>query len=112
MVDPNNTASAVWADTAYRSGANEAYLASIGKTSRTHRPKPKGKPMPKHTTRANALKSKVRAPIEHVFADQKQRMGLIIRTIGLVRAKTKIGLVNIAYNMRRLVWLNTRTAPG
>ena len=112
LVDRDNTAADVWADTAYRSRANEAFLAGIGKISRIHRSKPRGKPMPKHTARANARKSKVRARIEHVFAEQKQLMGLIIRTIGLARARTKIGLVNIAFNMRRLTWLNTRTVPG
>ena len=30
LIDPNNTASDVWADTAYRSRANENYLRSIG----------------------------------------------------------------------------------
>jgi hypothetical protein len=31
--------------------------------------------------------------------------GRIVRTIGLVRAKAKIGLANLAYNIRRLVTL-------
>ena len=100
------------ADTADRSQANEAYLAGLGKVSRIHRKKPPGKPMPRLTARANRRKSTIRARVEHVFADQKDRMGLIIRTIGLARAKAKIGLANIAYNMRRLVWLDARTASG
>ena len=37
LVDPTNTASVVWADTAYRSAANEAYLADHGKRSQIHR---------------------------------------------------------------------------
>ena len=82
LVDPTNTASDVWADTAYRSKANEAFLANRSKVSRIHRKKPAGKPMPKRTARANARKSKVRARIEHVFAHQKERMGLFIRSIG------------------------------
>jgi IS5 family transposase len=41
--------------------------------------------------------------VEHVFAYQKGPMALAIRTIGIVRAKAKIGLANIAYNMHRLV---------
>jgi len=32
-------------------------------------------------------------------------MDLFIRTIGLARAHTKIGLANLAYNMKRLIWL-------
>ena len=54
----------------------------------------------------------VRSAIEHVFAHQKGLMGLIIRTIGLARARVKIGLANLAYNMRRFVWLQGRSAPG
>jgi transposase, IS5 family len=48
----------------------------------------------------------VRAHIEHVFAEQKHRMGLFVRTIGLARATIKIGLANLVHNMRRLLWLN------
>jgi len=33
-------------------------------------------------------------------------MGLFIRTIGLARATTKIGLANLVYNIKRMVWLN------
>ena len=53
----------------------------------------------------------VRAHIEHVFAEQKGRMGLFVRTIGLARATTKIGLANLVHNMRRLLWLQRQTAP-
>ena len=37
--------------------------------------------------------------------------GLVVRTIGLARATTKITLANLAYNMRRLVWLEGRATP-
>ena len=37
--------------------------------------------------------------------------GRIIRTIGEVRARAKIGLQNLVYNVRRLVILE-RTAPA
>jgi len=96
-------ATGVWADSAYRSRKNEAWLSQHGLVSHIHRKKPKGRPMPDHIRRGNATRSKVRAFVEHVFADQKHRMGMKIRTIGLARAKIKIGLCNIAYNMRRLI---------
>lgn len=112
LVDRSNFASDVWADTAYRSGENERYLKAIGKVSRIHRKKPKGKPMPRRTARANAAKSAVRSRVEHVFAEQKARMKLVVRTIGIARARTKIGLTNLAYNMKRLVWLQGITAPA
>ena len=52
--------------------------------------------MPAAVARANAQKSKVRAKVEHVFAHQKARMGLFVRTIGIARAMATIALVNMA----------------
>ncbi len=68
--------------------------------------------MPERTARANAAKSKVRARVEHVFAKQKEQMGLLIRTIGIKRAEAKITLANRAYNMHRLVFHERRAAMG
>lgn len=112
LVTTDNTASDVWADTAYGSKKNEAWLERKGRTSRIHRRKPKGRPMPKRTVRANARKSAVRAAVEHVFAHQKDRMGLFIRTIGIKRAEAKIGLANPAYNFQRLIFHERRPATG
>jgi IS5 family transposase len=112
LLDGDNTASDVWADTAYRSAKNEAMVEARGLVSRIHRKKPKGRPMPRRTRRANAAKSAVRSAVEHVFARQKGPMALVVRTIGIARARVKIGLANLAYNMRRLVWLSGRSAPA
>ena len=111
LLDRTNTASQVWADTAYRSRANETTMAETGFVSRLHRTKPKGKPMPQPTRRANARKSAVRSRIEHVFAEQKSRMGLFIRTVGIARARVEIGLANLVFNIKRLIWLE-KTAPA
>ena len=112
LIDPTNTASDVWADTAYRSKTNEDFLNDRGKRSQIHRRKPAGKPMPKRTARANARKSKVRATVEHVFAQQKARMKLAIRSIGIKRAEATITMANIAYNLGRWRWRKGRTAPA
>lgn len=32
-------------------------------------------------------------------------MALVIRTVGLARARVKIGLADLVYNMRRMIWL-------
>ena len=127
LIDPTNTASDVWADTAYRSQANEDFLADCGKTSRIHRKKSPGKPMPKrtalsalptsrrgigHSPMANARKSAVRAGVEHVFAQQKDRMKLFIRSIGIKRAEATIVMANIAYNLGRWRWWQGRAASA
>lgn len=107
---PGSGRGVVRADTAYRSKVNEEWLAARGLTSRIHRKMPKGRPMPEHIRRGNATRSWVRSAVEHVFAQQKARMGLFIRTIGIERARAKVGLVNIAYNMARLVFHQQRRA--
>ena len=112
VVTGDNTASDVWADTAYRSRSNEAWLRSAGRVSRVHRKKPRGRPMPARTARANAAKSTIRARIEHVFARQKDQMALFIRTIGIARAETKITLANLVYNIDRLIFHEQRAAIG
>jgi hypothetical protein len=37
-------------------------------------------------------------------------MGLVVRTIGLARARVKIGLANLFTNMRRMIWLTQNAA--
>ncbi len=64
--------------------------------------------MPDHIRRGNATKSRVRSAVEHVFAQQKDRMGLFIRTMGLERATAKLRLVSIAYNIKRLTFHERR----
>lgn len=54
----------------------------------------------------------MRRLIEHVFAAEKRRMGLVVRCIGLARATARITLANLAYSMRGLVWTEGRGAPA
>jgi transposase, IS5 family len=110
VLNKSNTGSTVWADTAYRSKKNETWLEKNGYVSDIHYKKPKGRPMSEATLRANGRRSKIRAFVEHVFAHQKSRMGLFVRTIGIARARTKIGMANLAYNLTRFVWHQGRTA--
>jgi transposase, IS5 family len=106
LLDRSNTGSNVWADTAYRSAANERYMEHRGFVSKVHHKKPPHRDMPGRTKRSNAGKSVIRSRVEHVFADQKSRMGLFVRTVGIKRAEMKIGLSNLVYNTRRLIYLD------
>jgi IS5 family transposase len=112
VLDRSNTGSTVWADTAYRSKANEAWLERHGFISDIHSKKPKGRPLGEAMSRANVRRSRIRSFIEHVFARQKAQMNLFVRTIGMKRARVKIGMANLAYNMLRLVWHEGRRAPA
>lgn len=103
-----NTASGVWADTAYRSQANEKHLAERGLVSKIHFRRRPGHDLTPPQRKANRARSKVRSAVESIFADQKCALGLVIRTIGLARATTKIALANLTYNLRRYLWLTER----
>src|SRR3984893_4307277 len=104
FLDTSNTASDVWADSAYRSDEIEEKLAARGLKSRIHRRAYRNRKLSEAQKADNTTRSKVRARVEHVFGDQKNGMGTgIVRTIGIVRARCKIGMTNLVYNMRRFV---------
>ena len=102
LLDANNSSRDVWADSAYRSKQREAWLDAADYRSHIHRKGTRGKPLNAREKEANRKRSKVRARVEHVFAQQSNRL---VRTIGQARAEVKIGLMNMVYNMRRLAWL-------
>ncbi len=62
---------------------------------------------------ANTTRSKVRTRVEHVFGHQQSSMGgKIVRTIGIARARFKIGMTNLGYNIRRLVCARLSALTG
>jgi transposase, IS5 family len=111
VLDADNTASGVWADSAYRSQEIEEKLAERGLKSCIHRRGARGRPLSPRQQAANKTRSRVRVRVEHVFGHQETGMGRkLVRTIGLVRAKMKIGMQNLVYNMRRLITLERMAA--
>ena len=112
MVSKTNTSSGVWADTTYRSEKDEPFLAAGMFKSHIHQKRKPRQPLPDRIARANTRRSKIRAQVEHVFAGQKHRMGLVVRTIGIARATIKIGMANLVYNFQRLAWLEGRAASA
>ncbi|QBQ54104.1 transposase [Nitrosococcus wardiae] len=88
-----NTSKEVWADSAYRSEENEWMLKAGGYRNR---------PLNKRAQQSNRRKSRIRARVEPVFGSMENEMGgLFIRMIGRARAKTKIGLMNLVYHLKR-----------
>jgi IS5 family transposase len=112
LLNTANTSRDVYADSAYRSAETEAKLDKRGFNSRIHNRASRNHRLSDAQVEANRRKSKVRARIEHVFGAQENAPGgRTVRTIGVVRARIKIGLQNLIYNMRRLVFLE-RTAAA
>lgn len=102
LLDEDNSSRDVWADSAYRS---EEKLEELGKRRFRDHLQRKGckyKKLTEWEKKGNRTRSRIRSRVEHVFGVQAMRAGdLIIRTIGLIRAKAKIGLRNLAYNLDR-----------
>lgn len=112
VLDETNTDPGVWGDGAYRSKEREAELARRGFVSALHRRGHKHQALSPEQQRENRRRSRVRARVEHVFADQVHTGGRRVRTIGLSRARVAIGMANLVYNLRRWAWLAANVAPG
>jgi IS5 family transposase len=111
VLDPDNTSSEVWADSAYRSAEIKVQLAERGMKSCIHRKGARNRPLSAREEKANATRSRVRARVGHVFGHQANAMGgKFVRTVGLVRVRAKIGMQNQAYNMSRFVYLHAMAA--
>jgi hypothetical protein len=68
--------------------------------------------MPELKASANVARARVGSAIEHLIAHQKGPMNLRVCTIGIDRARTKIDMVNLVFNMCRFVWLERSPAPA
>ena len=111
LLNKANTSVDVVADSAYRSAETEAGLKARGFRSRIHVHATRNHPLSRRQEEANRKKSRLRARIEHVFGTQENSAGgRLVRTIGLVRARAKIGLQNLVYNIRRFVTLERMAA--
>lgn len=105
----------VHADSAYRSAEREANLAPQNIASQIGEKGSRGHPLSEEQKADNHKKSKVRSRVEHLFGAPAPMGGHGVRTIGLRRAKVKIGMMNLVYNMRRLVqWVRRdgKVAPA
>ena len=68
----------------------------------------KNNPLTDEQKESNRVKSRVRARVEHVFGYITRFMGgMTIRTIGITRAAREICGMNLAYNIKRVVFLVT-----
>jgi IS5 family transposase len=97
----------VYADSAYRSEAQEQRLESSGVKSMIMEKGARNKPLTAKQIQRNKRKSKVRVRVEHIFGCMTNSMnGMFIKTIGIARAKTAIGMKNLVYNLFRLTQIN------
>lgn len=102
LLDAGNTSRDVWADAAYRSEDTIEGLEAEGYREHIQRKGVRDKELTEGEKQGNRTRAKTRSRIEHVFGVQAKRAGnLIVRTVGIWRARAKIGLRNLAYNLDR-----------
>jgi IS5 family transposase len=102
LLEESNTSAAVYADSAYRSEESIHLLEKRGFRERLQRKGCKHRKLTKREQRGNKTRAKIRCRIEHVFGVMAMMAGsLMVRTVGIIRARAKIGLRNLAYNINR-----------
>ena len=62
----------------------------------------RNRPLTDEQKTSNTTTSKIRAKVEHVFGFMEQSMkGLVLKSMGIVRATGIIGLINLTCNLFR-----------
>jgi IS5 family transposase len=107
ILDKDNTGPGVWADKAYRSEAIEDLLKKRKLKNHIHRKAHRKTPLSKFQNSRNTEKSRIRARVEHIFGWMENKIGSLIRCIGQLRAATRIGLMNLVYNINRYRYLRS-----
>lgn len=103
----------LYADSAYMGEELQKMYVQKGMNSQVHEKGYKNKPLTEKQKENNKKKSKVRARVEHVFGFVENSMnGSIVRTIGIVRAQAKIGMMNLSYNISRCAQLKIKVSIG
>ena len=96
----------VYADSAYRSEALQEVCRKKNIESQIHEKGYRNNPLTKRQQQRNKKKSKTRARVEHIFGFMTNTMNeMYLRYRNFARNQTGIGLMNITYNLFRLVQL-------
>ncbi|MDD2344781.1 MAG: IS5 family transposase [Bacteroidales bacterium] len=92
----------LYADSAYTGDNQKKVIRKYRLKNKVHEKGYRGKPLTEKQKAKNKIKSKTRVRVEHVFGFMEQSMnGLVVKSIGIVRATGIIGLINLTYNLFR-----------
>lgn len=96
----------LFADAAYAGAAHAEQMESRGIVSRVHFKAHRGRALTAREERANKARSRQRARVEHIFGFITNSMGgMTVRGRSMNRNEAVIGLMNLTYNLCRLVQL-------
>jgi len=94
----------IYGDSAY-TGEEVQKCIPENVSNRIHEKGNRNHPLTKTQKNNNTAKSRIRSRVEHVFGRMQHFGGIVIRTIGIARARIQIGLLNMAYNLTRYAYL-------
>jgi len=102
LLEKSDKGQSLYADSAYTGVNQEKVIKKYRLKNKVHEKGYRGKPLTDKQKAKNKVKSKIRVRVEHVFGFMEQSMnGLVVKSVGIVRATGIIGLINLTYNMFR-----------
>jgi len=103
----------IYADSAYTGEDQETVYKKKKVINKINEKGYRNKPLTEEQKANNKEKSMTRARVEHLFGFVENSMhGSIVRTIGIARAKAKIGMINLTYNICRCTQLKIVVSMG
>ena len=113
LLTDNDKNQSLYADSAYTGEEQEKIYQNKEMINKVHEKGYRNKPLTESQIASNREKSRVRVRVEHIFGFVENSMhGSIIRTIGMARAKAKIGMMNLTYNICRTSQLKIVVTMG
>jgi len=110
LLDKQDEGQDLYADSAYTGPKQEKIYKDKKVNPKINEKGYKNKPLTEVQKKNNKEKSKIRVRVEHIFGFIENSMkGSLVRTIGIARAKVKVGLMNLTYNLFRCFQLKIST---
>ncbi len=113
LLEEKDEGQEIYADSAYTGEEQEKTYKKKKVVSMVNEKGCRNKPLTDEQKASNKEKSKIRARVEHIFGFVENSMnGSFVRTIGMARAKAKIGMMNLTYNICRCTQLRISVCMG
>jgi IS5 family transposase len=102
LLEKSDKGQPLYADSAYTGEKQKKVIKKYRLKNKVHEKGYRGSALTEKQKTKNNEKSRIRVRIEHVFGFMEQSMnGLVVKSVGIVRATGIIGLINFTYNLFR-----------
>ena len=102
LLEKKDKGQPLYGDSAYTGDKQKKIIRKYRLKNKVHQKGYRNNPLTERQKKSNNIKSKTRARVEHVFGFMEQSMnGLFVKSVGIVRATSIIGLINLTYNLFR-----------